>query len=61
VPHRDVSRTAVERFDFALHALDRLAELAEGLRDAGWVVIDRGWAAAIASRLEYGTKRRHED
>ncbi len=40
VPHWDVSASTVERFDSAPHALQRHAELAQRLREAGWVVID---------------------
>src|SRR5688500_12408862 len=36
VPHWDVSATAIERFDSAPHALERHAELALSLRQAGW-------------------------
>jgi len=40
VPHWDVSATAIERFDSAPHALQRHAELALSLRQAGWTVVD---------------------
>ena len=40
VPHWDVSAAAIERFDSAPHALQRHAELAQSLREAGWVLID---------------------
>ena len=42
VPHWDVSATAIERFDSAPHALERHAELALSLRQAGWKVVDHG-------------------
>jgi hypothetical protein len=42
VPHWDVSRSAIERFDSAPHALQRHAELAMSLREEGWIVVDHG-------------------
>jgi len=36
VPHWDVSLAAIERFDGVTSALQRHAELAQCLREAGW-------------------------
>lgn len=41
VPHWDVSSSAVERFDAPASALQRHAELARCLREAGWMVTRR--------------------
>ena len=41
VPHWDVSAAAVERFDGAVTALERHAELARYLRDTGWHLANR--------------------
>lgn len=40
IPHWDVSASAIERFDSAPHAMERHAELATSLREAGWAVVD---------------------
>jgi len=42
VPHWDVSASTVERFDAAHRAFERHAEVAQRLRESGWV---RGKAA----------------
>ncbi len=44
VPHWDLAATAIERFDSAPRAMQRHAELAMGLREAGWKLIDHGFA-----------------
>ena len=44
VPHWNVSAPSIERFDTAPHAMQRHAELALSLREAGWKVIDHGFA-----------------
>ena len=41
VPHWDVSSAAIERFDGATSALQRHAELARCLREAGWQLAKR--------------------
>jgi hypothetical protein len=40
LPHWDPSSAVIERFDAATPALLRHAQLACGLREAGWMVID---------------------
>jgi hypothetical protein len=41
VPHWDVSATAIERFDGAITAFERHAELARYLRGHGWHLTSR--------------------
>jgi hypothetical protein len=45
VPHWDVASAVIERFDQPLSALERHAEIARRLRDAGWSVVDYARAA----------------
>jgi hypothetical protein len=47
VPHWDVSRAAVERFDGALTALERHAELSSYLRQNGWHLQRRGSTGVV--------------
>ena len=42
VPHWNVASAAIERFDAAVTALERHAELARYLRDTGWHLARRG-------------------
>ena len=42
VPHWNVSSAAIERFDVALTALERHAQLARHLRSLGWRLASRG-------------------
>jgi hypothetical protein len=42
VPHWNVASAAIERFDAAVTALERHAELARYLRDTGWHLVRRG-------------------
>ena len=42
IPHWDVSRAAIERFEAAVPALERHAEMARYLRESGWHLADRG-------------------
>jgi hypothetical protein len=41
VPHWNVAGAVIERFDAPISALERHAEIARRLREAGWSVIDR--------------------
>lgn len=45
VPHWDVAESVIERFDTPLSALERHADIARRLRDAGWSVVDYARAA----------------
>ena len=47
LPHWDPSSVVIERFDAPLPALLRHAQLASGLREAGWMVIDHVAAARV--------------
>jgi hypothetical protein len=42
VPHWNVASAAIERFDAAIAAAERHAELARYLRDTGWHLAHRG-------------------
>lgn len=47
VPHWDPSSAVIERFDEPMAALLRQAEVADWLRENGWMVIDNVAAYAI--------------
>jgi predicted membrane-bound spermidine synthase len=40
IPHWDPSAAVIERFNRPFRALERLASIAQRLRDDGWVVVD---------------------
>ena len=44
VPHWDVKSSVIERFDAPMIALERHANIALQLREAGWAVTDRAAA-----------------
>lgn len=40
IPHWDVAASSIERFDDAVSAFERHADIARRLREAGWTSVD---------------------